>query len=284
MFVLQNAPAASRWRCPGLDAARRWSAEHRHRQVRPDAVAAPRRAEGFAGALEYNTDLFDAGHRGAAWSSTCACCWRPSSPTRTQRAVRAAAAAPRPSGSSCWWSGTTPRADFPRDALRARSCSRPRRARTPDAAGRARSRDTHAHLRASWTRAPTSWRATCARWASGPRCRVAPVPGALAGAGRRRCSASSRPAAPTCRWTRPTRASAWPSCSRTAARRVLLTQRAPARTRCPPRRAHVVLPGRRGGGARARSPTHAPRARRRPGAPGLRHLHLRLHRPAQGRR
>ena len=36
-----------------------------------------------------------------------------------------------------------------------------------------------------------------------------------AGAGRRRCSASSRPAAPTCRSTPPTRASAWPSCWRT---------------------------------------------------------------------
>ena len=49
--------------------------------------------------------------------------------------------------------------------------------------------------------------------------RVGLCAGALAGDGRRRSSASSRPAAPTCRSIRPTRRSAWPSCWRTAAPR-----------------------------------------------------------------
>ena len=57
----------------------------------------------------------------------------------------------------------------------------------------------------------------------GPDVLVGHLHGALARDGRRRCSASSRPAAPTCRWIRPIQPSAWPSCSRTAQAPVLLT-------------------------------------------------------------
>ena len=44
-----------------------------------------------------------------------------------------------------------------------------------------------------------------------------------------RCSACSRPAPPTCRWTRRTRPSAWPSCSRTPASRVAIVDEARSR-------------------------------------------------------
>ena len=148
---------------------------------------------------------------------------------------------------------------------------------------RVRGRSALTYARARRARQPA--RAPPARaWASGPRSRVGLCAGALAGAGRRRCSASSRPAAPTCRSTRRTRASAWPSCSRTRGAPVLLTQRAPAPTRCPPHGAPPVLPGRGRGGARARSRRTRPAAGVAPRQPRLRHLHLRLHRPAQGRR
>ena len=60
-------------------------------------------------------------------------CSRRSPPTRDRRAGRPAAADRRPSASSCWSSWNATAADVPARRLRATSCSRPRRARTPDA-------------------------------------------------------------------------------------------------------------------------------------------------------
>ena len=94
--------------------------------------------------------------------------------------------------------------------------------------------------------------------------------------------ASSRPAAPTCRSTRRTRRSAWPSCSTTRPRAGAPHPGAPARPRCPPPARVVRLDADWARDRpRARDATRA--TRRRPGEPGLRHLHLGLHRPAQGR-
>ena len=90
-----------------------------------------------------------------------------------------------------------------------------------------------ADLRASSTRGPTGWRATCGALGVGPEVPV----GALRWSARRswwsRCWASSRPAAPTCRSTRPTRRSAWPSCWRTPALPVAAHRGAAARPGCP---------------------------------------------------
>ena len=83
--------------------------------------------------------------------------------------------------SSCWWSGTTP-APRLRAALPSTSSSRRRRRATP---GRRRSRfeGEDADLRASWTRGPTAWPATCARSGVGPGGAGGALPGALARAG-----------------------------------------------------------------------------------------------------
>ena len=70
----------------------------------------------------------------------------------------------------------------------------------------------------SWTRAPTNWPTTCARWASGPRCAWACAWSARA-TGWWAPSPSSRPVAPTSRSTPPTPHSASPSWCSTAAPR-----------------------------------------------------------------
>ena len=102
---------------------------------------------------------------------------------------------------------------------------------------------------------------------------------ALARAGRRRCSASSRPAAPTCRSTRPTRASGSPSCSADAAAcRCSSPRRGSPRTFPRSRRAVVLLERR---GHRRAGPAPRPRGGSRERR--LRDLHLGLDRPAQGR-
>ena len=76
-----------------------------------------------------------------------------------------------------------------------------------------------------WTPTPTAWRTICKASASGPR----PWWGSASSARRRwwwACSASSRPAAPTCRSIRITRASGWASCWPTPAAPCWSTQAA----------------------------------------------------------
>ena len=178
------------------------------------------------------------------------------------------------------WNDT--RGGVPAEPLRRTALFEAQAARTPDAAalvfdGRA------ADLRASWTRAPTSWRTTCARWASGPEVLVglclerslelvvgvlgilkaggAYVPldpsyprGApgLHAAGRRRPGAASP--------------------QETLAGRAA---RAAGAARVPGLGVGTHWPG---------MPEHDPAPGAAPEQPGLRHLHLGLDRAAQGRR
>ena len=129
-------------------------------------------------------------------------------------------------------------------------------------------------------RAPTSWRIICARSASAPR-----LWSGCASSARPRCSsgssASSRPAAPICRSILPTRRSVWPSCWKMRRAPVLITQSAvldrSTRAWRPHRAARCRL-------ASDRRATHdRTRAGARPAQHRLRHLHLRLHRNAEGR-
>ncbi len=94
------------------------------------------------------------------------------------------------------------------------SCSRRRRrARpTPSPSCSRTSALTYARAR---PRAPTSSPTTCARSGVGPEVAGRRLRSSARWSWSSACSASSRPAAPTCRSTRPTRRSAWPSCWRT---------------------------------------------------------------------
>ena len=126
--------------------------------------------------------------------------------------------APTSAAPSCT-TGTTPRARSRPPPCR--SCSR-RRWRRPPMRPRWCSRIEQPHLsRARCAREPAG--ASPARARGRARGGGGAVRRALAGDARSRCSASSRPAAPTCRSTRTTRPSGSPSCSRTPRAPVLLT-------------------------------------------------------------
>ncbi len=96
----------------------------------------------------------------------------------------------------------------------------------------------------------------------------------------RRCWGCCGPGARTCRWTPATPPRAWPTCSPTPRRRCW-SRRSGCCARLPDTGAVVVCVDatrrhrRRGAGR--------PRRGSRPGQPGVRRLHLRLHRHAQGR-
>ena len=148
-------------------------------------------------------------------------------------------------------------------------------------AGRARPRPPRrdADATRSWTRAPTAWPTTCAAAAWGRR-----PAWACAWSARRRwswpCWACSRPAAPTCRWTPRIRASAWRYMLAGLRRRPRPHDARRCAERLPAAREPVYLD----------ADPRPSRGRVRPGAgerrhagePVARHLHLRLHGPAQG--
>ena len=140
-----------------------------------------------------------------------------------------------------------------------RSCSRRRPTETPDAVAVVLA-DAEPRPMASSMRARTSWRITCVGSGSAPRSWSG-----CASSARWRwwsgSSASSRPAAPTCRSTRAIRQSGWRSCSRTPARRCCWSRSRRCATRLPahgaPGRASMPM------AARSRSgPSTAPAERR----------------------
>ena len=164
-----------------------------------------RRGRRCGGVWEYSTRPVRRAPPCGAWSATSRACSHGAVADPERRAVGAAAlprgrAAAAPRG---WSAGAHRRrlADVPA----ARGCSRRRRPRRRSAIalvadGRA------ADLRRARRGGPTGWRAACGAWASAAR----PLVGVRRWSARRRwswrCSPSSRPAAPTCRSTRPTRA------------------------------------------------------------------------------
>ena len=115
MFVLQNAPlGGARAAGPDARAARARAAARAKFDL--TLVAAPRRRDGLAGALEYNTDLFDARDDrapGAALRDAARrrVAERPSGGSRELPLLAAAERAPAPASS-----GTTPRAPAARGA------------------------------------------------------------------------------------------------------------------------------------------------------------------------
>ena len=157
--------------------------------------------------------------------------------------------------------------------------------RTPGRRGRWSAR-TSAHLRRAETRGPTRLAHRLRRARRGPRGAGGHLPGALARSWSSPSSASSRPAAPTCRSIPPTRASGWRFMLEDAARAVLVTRGSLAATGCRRRRlrASPCLDADAADAIAGGGPSAAPLASAggRAGQPGLRHLHLRLHRPAQG--
>ena len=128
------------------------------------------------------------------------------------------------------WNDTA--ADCPATTGASTSCSRRRSPRTPGrgrASSSATARLTYARARRAGR---TGSRTTCARPGVGPEARRRPLRRALARRWWSACSASSRPAAPTCRSIPTIRPSASPSCSRTRRRVLVLTQDAAARAAC----------------------------------------------------
>ena len=122
--------------------------------------------------------------------------------------------------------------------------------------------------------------ACLARARCGRRIAGRPAPAALAATCWRPCWPCCALARPTCRWILIFPPSAWPSCSRIPARNCWCTMPVTAFRRFRWR------PGRAGNLAGRITPEVADRFRQRhvvAGCAGLRDLHLRLHRPAQGR-
>ena len=112
---------------------------------------------------------------------------------------------PAPSASSCWWSGTRPQAEYPDDACM-HELFEEQAARTPDAvaAGAWRqARSATRELNAQANRLAHHLRGL----GVGPDSARGDLRGTLPSAWWWPCWPSSRPAAPTCRWTRPIRPS-----------------------------------------------------------------------------
>ena len=284
--MLRPAERARAGACalPGLRAAPGGAWSDTRREVRPARSPSPSTPAGFAGALEYSTDLFDAAPRPRGCSGTCsvlleALVRRPGAPlsptlpllTPTERHQAAA------------WSGTPP-ARLPGDrsvhALLRGAGARARPDAVAVAFGDASASptgelDARANQLARHLRAP----------GRGPgRAASALCAGALAGAGRRaarhpqgrRRLRAARPGLPA---RAPGLHAGGRAAPRAARPQRRLLGRAARRTA-----AAVVLAGRAAGAAGRPSAARRRTPVRRRRAPGLRHLHLRLHRPAQGRR
>ena len=244
MFALQNAPA-DRARLPGLDAASRCAPETGTAKFDLTLVARGDAGRASTGTLEYSTDLFDAATVERLAGALRACCWRRVAATR-ERGCPSCRCCTEAERQQLLVDVERHRVPATRATPPARSSSRRRpRARRTRVAVESDGAATLTYARARRARQPAG--APPARaWASGPDVARRPVPGALAGDGGRRCSASSRRAAPTCRSTRTTRASGWRCMLRgRAARRCSLTAGAACAAALPARRGRLVLPGRR---------------------------------------
>ena len=280
MFALQNAPQAAA-DAGGLAAGARASCEHGTAKFDLHARPPSETPDGLLGALEYNTDLFDAApsarmleHFATLLAARRRASPRRASPTLPLLVRRRAPAAAR---------GLEPDATgVPARRLPSTSSSRPR-PRAHAGRGRAGVRGRDAHLRAARRARPTSSPGTCASLGVGPESRRRPLPGALRRADRRdarhpqgrRRLPPARPVYPPERLAFMLRGRAAPPCS--------LTQRAPAAAASCPRASASSA------STLETSPSRSPRDAALAEAaaarqPRLRHLHLRLHRPAQGRR
>ena len=270
----RTAPPALR--PAGVD-RREVAAPQRHGQVGADSSPWRSSGDGLAGGLEFNADLFD-----AATARRLADRLRAAPRRRRGRARRRGSATSpcsrRPRSGRSWRNGTRPRRRS-RATSGCTSCSRRRRR-----ARRARPPWSHGEERLSYARAGRLGRpagpapARPGRRAGGAGGGLLPArtPGMVAAllavlkAGRRLRAPRSRPIPRT----------AWPSCSRTPARPCCSPRRGLRRRAAAVRRPLVARWIGIAGGPEARE---AAARLRPPRAGGLRHLHLRLDRQAQGR-
>ena len=121
MFALQNAPARDAV-AAGPDAARRWRAGEQHREVRPRRSTLCETRGGLSRARSSTTPTCSTRRpstRMAGAPAACCCDGRRREPEPAP--VASCRCCPRPSGTGCWWSGTTRAADYPRDALHPRA-------------------------------------------------------------------------------------------------------------------------------------------------------------------
>ena len=282
MFVLQNAPAADAG-AARADAARLESSDTGTAKFDLTLRAHRDAATGWTGRCEYSTDLFDAGHDRADGGAPARCCWRPPWPGPSSASSELPLLTDAGARSRCWWSGTTRPRDLPAERLRSPPLRGAGARARPDARGgrlRGRSASPTRELDARANQLAHHLRALGVR----PEVRVGAVRGALAGAGGRllgilKAGGAYVPLDPAL----PARAPG-ASCCEDAAAPVLRHPASAWPTSCPRQRARwCCLDAERpriAAPARAQPPTRGAGA----GQPGLRHLHLRLHGPAQGRR